>query len=160
MPPGMELRPYQPQDARATREVFERAVHMTASRDYSSEQIDAWAPVGIADADLAAWSNARNSAHTVVAVEGDQVVGFTDLVDGALDMLYVDPSVGGRGVGTALVDAILNLARERGIDAVETYASLTARALFERHGFVVVEQRSPVVGGVTMTNFKMSRSLG
>jgi putative acetyltransferase len=157
----MELRPYQPQDAQATREVFERAVRMTASRHYSSEQIDAWAPIGIADANLDAWSNARSSVHTVVAVEDDQVVGFTDLVDGALlDMLYVDPSVGGRGVGTALVEAVLSLARERGTDAVETYASLTARALFERHGFVVVEQRSPVVDGVTMTNFRMSRFLG
>jgi putative acetyltransferase len=74
-------------------------------------------------------------------------------------MLYVEPRASRRGIATALLGEILGLAREGGADAVATDASLTARAFFERHAFVVVEQRAPTVRGVTMTNFRMRRPL-
>ena len=154
----MELRAYRDEDCVATRRVFERAVRLTASRDYSPEQVDAWAPVLIGAPDLTAWGVDRAGAQTVVAVADDEVLGFSDLVDGrVLDMLYVDPRVGRRGVATALLGRIVALAGEAEADELETYASLTARPFLERHGFVVVEQRTPRVDGVAMTNFKMSR---
>ncbi len=55
----MELRPYRDEDSRPTREVFERAVWLTASGDYSREQVEAWAPVDISTADMAAWGEER-----------------------------------------------------------------------------------------------------
>jgi putative acetyltransferase len=156
----IELRPYRSEDGAPTRRVFERAVRETASRDYSPEQVEAWAPTDIGDAERLAWSSARADAETIVAVEGHELLGFGDLVGGRLfDMLYVDPSAGGLGVGTALIEAILDLARKRGTSTVDTDASLTARPLFERHGFVVIEQQTPVVKGVAMTNFRMRRTL-
>lgn len=75
------------------------------------------------------------------------------------DSRRVDPGAGRRGIATALLDRILSLARDTGVDTIEADASITARAFFERHGFVVVEQRTPVVRDVSMTNFKMRRSL-
>lgn len=155
--PTVILRPYRDQDATATRAVFERAVRITASADYTPQQVDAWAPVSLDASAFAAWAAARAAAETTVAVnDDDEVVGFSDLVQSTLlDMLYVDPSVGWRGVGSALVRHVVSLAREGGADAVDTYASLTARPLFERHGFVVIEQSWPVVHDVAMTNFKM-----
>ena len=155
---GVELRAYRDEDCRPTREVFERAVRLTAAGDYSDEQVAAWAPTDMSASDLAAWGVERASAKTIVAAEGEELLGFGDLVDGrVLDMLYVDPGAGRRGIATALLDRILSLARDTGVDTIETDASITARAFFERHGFVVVEQRSPVVRGVGMTNFKMRR---
>ena len=110
--------------------------------------------------DLAAWGVERASAQTVVAAEGDRVLGFSDLVDGRLlDMLYVDPAAGRRGVATALLAEIVSLARDAGASEIETYASLTARPIFERHGFAVIEQRTAHVRGVSMTNFRMRRPL-
>ena len=137
--------------------VFERAIRITASTDYTSEQIDAWVSTGLDSSDASAWwAAARAAAVTIVAVEDERVVGFSDLVDGSLlDMLFVDPDVSRRGVGAALVTRIVRLARESGAGTLETYASLTARPLFERFGFVVVERCTPVVRGVVMTNFKM-----
>jgi putative acetyltransferase len=89
----MELRRYRDEDCGATRAVFERAVRLTALADYSDEQVEAWAPSGFSASDLAAWGVERASAQTVVAAEGDELLGFSDLVDGRLlDMLYVDPS--------------------------------------------------------------------
>jgi putative acetyltransferase len=156
----MEPRAYREEDCAATREVFERAVRLTASGDYSQEQVAAWAPAEISASELADWGVDRASAQTVVAAEGEEVLGFGDLVDGrVLDMLYVEPSAGRRGIATALLGRILDLARDGDVDAIETDASLTARPFFERHGFVVIKQQTPVVRGVSMTNCKMRRSL-
>ena len=157
----MKLRAYVDQDAAATMGVFERAIRITASTDYTSEQIDAWVSTGLDSSDASAWwAAARAAAETIVAVEDEQVVGFSDLVDGSLlDMLFVDPDVSRRGVGAALVTRIVRLAREGGAGTLETYASLTARPLFERFVFVIVERCAPVVRGVVMTNFKMRVAL-
>jgi putative acetyltransferase len=57
------------------------------------------------------------------------------------------------------VTRIVCLAREGGAGTLETYASLTARPLFERFGFVIAERCTPVVRGVVMTNFKMRLAL-
>jgi putative acetyltransferase len=156
----MELRAYRDEDAGATRAVFERAVRLTALGDYSKEQVEAWAPSDFSASDLAAWGSERASAQTVVAAEGDEVLGFSDLVDGRLlDMLYVDPTAGRRGIATALLTEIVSLARDAGAPEIETCASLTARPIFERHAFTVIEQRTPPLRGVSMTNFRMRRPL-
>jgi putative acetyltransferase len=156
----MELRAYGDEDSGATRAVFERAVRLTASADYSEEQVEAWAPSDFSASDLADWDVERASAQTMVAVEGYEVLGFSDLIDGRLlDMLYVDPSASRRGVGTALLGHVLGLARDAGTTGVETYASITARPVFERHGFTVVEQNTAHVRGVSMANFRMRRPL-
>jgi hypothetical protein len=76
----MELREYRDRDSVPTREVFERAVRLTASQDYSDEQIEAWAPAKVDDRDLAEWALARANAQTIVAVEHGEVLGFSDLV--------------------------------------------------------------------------------
>lgn len=140
--------------------MFERAVRLTALGDYSPEQVEAWAPSDLGASELAAWGVERASAETVVAVEGDEVLGFGDLADGRLlDMLYVDPSAGRRGIATALLTEIVSLARAAGAPEIETYASLTSRPIFERRGFEVIEEREPSVRGVSMTNFRMRRPL-
>jgi putative acetyltransferase len=156
----MELRAYRDQDCLATRRVLERAVRLTASADYTDEQIEAWAPAGVDESELEAWSAARRGAQTFVAVEDGEVLGFGDLVDGVLlDILYVDPGAARRGIGSALVERIVALARAGGGELIETDASLTARPLFERHGFAVVAEQAPVVRGIAMKNFRMRRAL-
>lgn len=133
----------------------------TAAMHYSADQLEAWAPRLVDGAALAAWRAKRAGAHTLVAVQDDQVAGFSDLVDGALlDMLFVDPRFGRQGIGSALIASIIDLATSGGAPYLETHASLVARPVFERHGFVVVAQQAPVIRGVVMTNFKMRLRLG
>lgn len=148
------LRSYSPADDRSTRHVFESAIHGTASRFYSQEQIDAWCPPRY---DEQAWGRARAEAWTVVAELDGQVVGFSDLrADGELDMLFVSPTAGDRGIARALVTAVLAQARERGLTTVTTRASRSARPVFERLGFVVDRENSDnVIRGVAVPNFSM-----
>lgn len=153
---ALDLRRYRVSDAAPTRSVFERAVRQTAAGDYTQAQVEAWAPTGLTASEEDAWARARAAAETVVAIEDGEVAGFADLVDDALlDMLYVDPRFARRGIGSALIAHVLDLARSRGAAVIETDASVTARPVFEHHGFVVVAQQAPVVRGVAMTNYKM-----
>ena len=135
-------------------------MRITAAAHYTQEQVEAWAPASCDTSDLPTWAAARAAATTMVAVMGPRVVGFGDLVGGSLlDMLFVDPDASRRGVGSALVRQIVALAGEGSATDLETYASLTARPVFERLGFVVVERCTPVVRAVAMTNFRMRLTL-
>ena len=96
----------------------------------------------------------------LVTEDGGEVVGFAEPEgDGHLDMLYVSKNAVGRGVGRRLYEAAEREARERGLTAVFTDASVTARSFFERRGFGVVREQTVVRRGVGMTNFVMEKHL-
>lgn len=151
------IRPYRDTDARVTREVFERAVRVTAAAHYAAEQLAAWVPDDPAGAVLDDWAARRAAVATWVAVIDDAVVGFTDLdlETGYLDMLFVDPDAGRRGVGSALVRLVLDEARAVGLREVTVQASRTAQPVFERHGFVVVREQRVERRGVLIENAVM-----
>jgi putative acetyltransferase len=147
--------PYGPADAAATLTVYQRAIRETASTDYSPQQIAAWAAD---DIDVEQWNERRMRPRTLVARSGGEVAGFGDIDgDGYVDMMFVAPEFVGRGVATALLEAVLQLARADGTEEFTVHASVTARPFFERKAFVVVEERHPVVRGVELTNFLMRR---
>ncbi|MBN1922147.1 MAG: GNAT family N-acetyltransferase [Anaerolineae bacterium] len=52
-----------------------------------------------------------------------------------LSILYVHATWQGRGVGQALLEAGVNLARERGLSALTTQPDDAARGFYARHGF-------------------------
>jgi putative acetyltransferase len=153
----MRIRPYVDGDAAATLDVYLRAVRGTASRDYTPEQIAAWAPD---DLDPERWAARRAAASTVVAVEGERVIGFADLLDeGHIDMTFVVPEFGGRGVASALLAAVVDTARSRGLPRLTVRASITARPFFERRGFVLDEELQVELDGVLLATNAMSREL-
>ncbi len=146
------IRRYEPSDAEATREVFRRAVHGTAARDYDPDQLAAWTSGSGADS----WPERRMLADTWVAELAGEVVGFTDVdAGGYVDMMFVDPSAGGRGVASALLSRVRRIVLDRGLDEWTVHASLTARPLFERHGFAVAREQRVERAGVELTNFVM-----
>ena len=152
----MLLRANRDADARVTLGVFRRAIQQTAGRDYSAEQVAVWASHDI-DA-LDEWTAQRGAQITQVAELDGAVVGFTDVDDnGYIDMLYVDPAFGRRGVATALLRWAISTAHGRGATELSTHARVTARAIFEANGFAVVEKQHPMHRGVTFTNYRMIR---
>ena len=155
------VRAYHPRDdAAGTHAAYRAAITRTAAADYAPDQIAAWA--GAEEVDLDRWDARRAAARTVVAVADGRVAGFADhLDDGLLDMLFVHPDFGRRGVARLLVDRVKREAEAAGLSTLRTYASRTARPAFERFGFWVVTSRPEnVVHGQTVPNYEMRCTLG
>lgn len=150
---SLHIRPYTALDAEPTLDVFLNAIRVTAAQHYSAKQIDGWADT---DIDPVEWGRRRESRKTEVATLGSRVVGFTDIDDtGYVDMMFVHPDAGRRGVASALLTWALGEARLGGAATATTHASITARPFFEFHGFVVTEEQRPVYNGVAMTIYAM-----
>ena len=143
----MKLREYRSSDLPAILDLFRGTVHTVCARDYTRSQLDAWAP---AELDAAAWDASLLAHRTLVAEENGVIIGFADLgSDGYLDRLYVHRDWQGRGVATALCDALP--------DARSTHASITARPFFEKRGWHVVREQQVERRGVLLTNFVMEK---
>jgi putative acetyltransferase len=152
----MLIRAYRPGEETALREVFHSSVHQRARRDYSAEQLEAWAP---REYDLDWWNNRiRGNRPFVVEIDG-HIAGYADLQDsGYIDQFFVAGGHTGRGVGSALMRHLLAEAARRRIGALFADVSLTAEPFFARHGFVVEARRQVMVRGVTLANARMRRA--
>lgn len=150
------VRPYQPDDARATIDIFLRAIREVASKDYSPAQIAAWAKID----DAEVWAQYRASRPTWLAMDGSTPIGFTDLKsDGCLDMMFVSPDYQGKGVASLLLATVENAARKQGFQRIFTEASLTARPFFERKGFRAVTAQQVEKRGQILSNFLMEKTI-
>lgn len=156
--PGLLIRPYRREDAASTLAVFIDAITVTAAADYAPEQIAAWARPE--QRDLTEWDRAMLGRNSLVAVADGAIAGFSDVsAGGHIDMMFVSPHHARRGVATALLARLEAEACAAGAVALSTDASLTARPFFERCGFVANAEQHPVIGGVRLTNFRMSKAL-
>lgn len=155
----IDIRAYRDSDAAGTLAIFLAAITETASADYTGEQIEAWADPG--GRDLAQWGAAMTGRDSFVATVDDELVGFSDVSDdGYIDMMFVAPGFVRRGIATRLLAHGEQLARGRGVRELTANVSITARPLFERHGFRVRAEQVVVRRDVTLTNFRMGKPLG
>lgn len=148
----MKLRPYDPADCAEMAQLFYDTVHTVNARDYTPEQLCAWAT---GEVDLAEWDRSFQAHHTLVAVEGEQIVGFGDLdvERGYLDRLYVHRDHQGEGIATALCGALERAAS----GPITTHASITARPFFEGRGYRVLREQQVERRGVWLTNYVMGK---
>ena len=151
------LRRYQPNDIDAILSLFHDTVHSVCAKDYTPEQLGAWAGGSV---DKAAWNVSLQAHHTLVAENGGMIVGFGDIDGDYLDRLYVHKDWQGRGVATAILTALEQHAREAGKVCIVTHASVTARLFFERRGFAMVKEQQVERKGMLLTNFVMEKALG
>lgn len=100
----MILRPYKSSDCKELINLFYNTVHTVNIKDYTSEQLDAWAPKNI---DLRKWDHSFRKHKTVVAIEDNKIVGFGDIDrSGYLDRLFVDKNYQNQGIATALCEEL------------------------------------------------------
>lgn len=144
-------------DIAALAGVFYRAVREGAGPEYSAEQRAAWAP---APPEVAAWDVRLTPQKVFVAELGARIIGFMSLKDdGYIDLAFVDPDHIGHGVAQLLYERLEAHAREQGIERLFSDASARARILFERQGWIVEAEQRPVMRGVELHNYRMSKRL-
>lgn len=154
----MEIRRFKPGDEAALFRVFFTAIHEVAVRDYSREQVAAWAP---ADFDVGLWASRMQEIQPFVAVLGNEIVGYADVQDyGYIDHFFVSGSYPRQGIGTRLMVRIHDEAQSLGLTELTSNVSKTAEPFFVLHGFHVVERGFPVRRGVTLQNALMRKRLG
>jgi predicted N-acetyltransferase YhbS len=151
------VRPFRPEDVSAIVELFRDTVRRVNSRDYSPEQVRAWAPDQINEQ---SWADKLSGRLCLVAERQGQVVGFGDVEeDGHLDHLFTHADHQVRGVGRAILQALEDVAGRQGLVRLHTEASITARPFFERQGYRVVQEQEVLCRGVAFVNYRMEASL-
>jgi len=148
----MVLRRYEPADCLELTELFYQTVHTVNAKDYTQEQLDAWAD---GRADTAAWNQSLLAHISYVAAEDTGIVGFGDITpEGYFDRLFVHKEFQHRGVASALCDKL-----EGSVSAQKlvVHASITAKPFFERRGYQVVKRQQVLRKGLFLTNYVMER---
>lgn len=153
----IHIRPFQVGDEPALYRVHHEAIHRVASRDYTPEQILAWAP---ARPDPGPWAIKMRHLQPFVAEVDEVIAGYADLQpSGYIDHFFVSADFPRRGVGRMLMERIHEEAAHRAIGELTADVSKTAQPFFARFGFEIMELRYPVRSGVTIPNALMRKRL-
>jgi N-acetylglutamate synthase-like GNAT family acetyltransferase len=169
-------------DVPRLREIIEGSVRGLQAGDYSAAQIEgALASVYGVDSQLiadgtyfAAEIVEASGAKTIVACGGwskrktlyggDQYAGREDsLLDPARDAakiraFFVHPDLARRGIGSLILEACENAARDGGFTRLEMGATLSGVAFYRAKGYVEIENQSvPLSNGESLPIVRMSK---
>jgi putative acetyltransferase len=153
----MEIRLFKKNDAEQIARLFHETIREVNIRDYSLEQVKAWAPDNIHFRD---WAKACSSKFTFVADDKGIIAGFGELeANGHIDCFYCHKDYQRMGVGSSIYNAIETKAYELGINRLYTEASITAKPFFLRMGFSVIKEQQVEARGQTFINYVMEKFL-
>ena len=153
----MTLRDGRPEDAEALIALYRDTIRHVNLRDYTAAQVAAWAPDEIP---AAPWADRLADSRWTVAERDGAVAGFCELeADGLVRMLFVHKHHQGRGIAAALLERAEAQARAAGLTRLYTEASLTARPVFERHGYRVIDAQTVSIDDQRLRNFRMEKAL-
>ncbi len=148
----MLIREYQSSDCKELTELFYNTVHKVNAKDYTKEQLDAWATD---QRDLEKWNRSLQKHHSVVMINNETIVGFGDIDQtGYLDRLFVHADYQRKGIATAICD---ELEKAVDVDKLTTQASITAKPFFENRGYIVIREQQTIRNGISLTNYLMEK---
>ncbi|NEW06389.1 GNAT family N-acetyltransferase [Paenibacillus sp. SYP-B3998] len=156
----MEIRKFRDTDISQIISLFYETVYTINKKDYSPEQLDAWAPKDELELKLKTWKQLMKLNITYVAEINGKIVGFSDMThEGHLDRLYIHKDFQRQGIASTLLNILESEARRLGLVEMETEASITARPFFERQRYRITQSQTVERRGIELVNFKMSKQL-
>lgn len=153
----MNIRKYAVPDLMEILQLFYDTVHTVNSKDYSQEQVDAWAPKQL---NVERWADffAKNISY-VAEIDG-KITGFGDLTrEGYLNTLYVHKDFQGKGIGSRIVKILEKEAKALSLNEITTEASITAKPFFEKRGYECLRSQNKVHNGMVFLNYVMRKKL-
>jgi putative acetyltransferase len=159
----LNIRPAIVADAKAIIDLHFAAVHQSASGFYPPEVLNSWST----QPDETRYEHIRGSIEKgeellVVAEDASGVIGFGSIVPLSQELraVYVHPRAGRRGVGSAILSRLEQLALDRGVLQLQLDASINAEAFYTRAGYEVLERGfHRLRSGREMACLKMKKSL-
>ena len=151
----MEIRTCQSADIPYISRLYFNTIHRVNSRDYTKEQIQAWAPT-IFNNDF--WSQRFQKRRVLIVEDRKVILGFVEFEpSGHIDCFYVHHEFQGKGIGTAMMQQVEDAFRKLNVHRAFAEVSITARAFFAARGFHVIEERSAEYGGVSLKLYLMEK---
>ncbi len=159
----VNIRPAIVADAIAIIDLHFAAVHQSASSFYPLEVLNNWST----QPDETRYDHIRRALEKgeelfVVAEDASGVIGFGSIVPllQELRAVYVHPRAGRRGVGSAILRCLEQLALDRGVLQLQMDASINAEAFYRRAGYEILERGvHRFRSGGEMACLKMKKSL-
>lgn len=106
---------------------------------YPAEVIAAWTPDVMPSGYFEAVK--RNPFFVIDDAEhGVAATGFLDLNNGSVEAIFTLPACNGKGYASAIMQAIIDEARQRGFTQLTLAATPNASGFYQRHGFNVVRE--------------------
>jgi putative acetyltransferase len=153
----LKIRLFEPQDAESIAQLFHDTVREVNLRDYSSSQVQAWAPD---DLHFRNWAEVCAQRFTFVADDNGTIAGFGELeANGHIDCFYCHKNYQRRGVGSQIYQAIEAKAIELQLSRLFVEASITAKPFFQQMGFAIVQKQEVVRRSETFINYQMEKFL-
>lgn len=144
-------------DYQTLADLFWHSVHELAGTDYTPEQIHAWAPTPI---DYSYWRYRCELKRPFIFKLDQTVAGFIELdPDGQIDCHYVHPKFTRRGVATALLLHVVDIATQVKLPRLYVAASHLIKPLYLKQQFVCLRSNQVLRRGVVLENWIMERSL-
>ena len=128
----MIVRRATPADAEAITPVHVASIRTLCAKDYTQEQIDAWA--GWKSPEKYRDAMAAGEVFFVAEHEG-RVVGFSVLHGDEMKAVYLHPDHVGRGIGRRLLQAVEDEARAHGVAELHLTSTLTSIGFYEACGY-------------------------
>ncbi len=150
----MQIINYNKKYCKQIAELFTNTIHKVCIKDYTKEQLKAWANPNI---DYKAWESRLDKTKPYLAIADDKLVGFTEFYDNYIDCFYVHHEYQGKGVGKMLINNILKIAKQKEQTFLKVDASITAKPFFEKFGFKEVKKNIVKRANVELVNFSMQR---
>jgi putative acetyltransferase len=153
----MTIREFRNADGEALADVFRDAVLGTGPQGYTAIQVQAWARV--AD-DSLGFSSRLAEGYTLVAEIDGVAAAFGQLhpID-HIAMIYCRSSHSRRGLSSAIVVRLEQMARPKGVDKITTEASVISRPFFAKLGFSVTEIERVIRFEAEFKRYKMQKLL-
>jgi putative acetyltransferase len=153
----MLVRNFQIGDEAALHQVFISAIHGIAIKDYTLEQVEAWAPRNL---DPVLWADRMRGIAPFVAELDGKIIAYADIqCSGYIDHFFVSVPFARQKVGSKLMRRIHEEAIIKGIRELTSDVSRTAQPFFKHWGFEVVEERRPVMRGLVIPNALMKKTI-
>ena len=150
----MIIREYLPSDCKYLAELFYQTVHAINAKDYTDEQLNAWATGNI---DINEWNQSLSEHFSLVAMKDNIIAGFGDIDrTGYLDKLYVHKDYQNQGIATAICD---KLEHTFSVSKITTHASITAKPFFLHRGYNIIKEQQVIRSNIPLTNYIMEKPL-
>lgn len=139
-------------------ELFCETVHTVNIRDYTQDQVSAWAPP--TQQARQAVADRLKSQRTVGIKECGILIGFGSLTSSFdIDMLFVHKHRQGQGIGTRLIKELENIAARNGKSVIKVDVSLTAFPFFKHYGYTPIAKQTVMRRGIALENYQMEKKI-